>query len=167
MVPCTPPVCWKRSANCALRTFIGQEDAKVRQFSGAPFAPLADAMTRNPSWSEPTLCTLNGTPLDVSPVVLFFNVTVNEPAARISCPETCVLLPPAPMLHGELHPGPLKNTVLFDVSKFCPVSVTVNPCPLTGGLGEVEMLEIDEGRSEERRVGKECRSRWSPYDSRK
>jgi hypothetical protein len=98
MVPCTPPVCWKRSANCALRTFIGQEDAKVRQFSGAPFAPPADAMTRNPSWSEPTLCTLNGTPLEVSPVVLFFNVTVNEPAARISCPETCVLLPPAPML---------------------------------------------------------------------
>ena len=23
--------------------------------------------------------------------------------------------------------------------------------------------EINEGRSEERRVGKECRSRWSPY----
>ena len=22
---------------------------------------------------------------------------------------------------------------------------------------------MDEGRSEERRVGKECRSRWSPY----
>src|SRR3712207_9515282 len=25
------------------------------------------------------------------------------------------------------------------------------------------MLEAAEGRSEERRVGKECRSRWSPY----
>ena len=24
-------------------------------------------------------------------------------------------------------------------------------------------LEIEKGRSEERRVGKECRSRWSPY----
>ena len=24
-------------------------------------------------------------------------------------------------------------------------------------------LGIEEGRSEERRVGKECRSRWSPY----
>src|SRR5258706_4636546 len=26
-----------------------------------------------------------------------------------------------------------------------------------------EVLSIDEERSEERRVGKECRSRWSPY----
>ena len=26
-----------------------------------------------------------------------------------------------------------------------------------------EMIVIDNGRSEERRVGKECRSRWSPY----
>ena len=25
------------------------------------------------------------------------------------------------------------------------------------------VLEIDDSRSEERRVGKECRSRWSPY----
>ena len=25
------------------------------------------------------------------------------------------------------------------------------------------LLYIDKGRSEERRVGKECRSRWSPY----
>ena len=24
-------------------------------------------------------------------------------------------------------------------------------------------VEFEEGRSEERRVGKECRSRWSPY----
>ena len=27
----------------------------------------------------------------------------------------------------------------------------------------VEICNIVEGRSEERRVGKECRSRWSPY----
>ena len=33
-----------------------------------------------------------------------------------------------------------------------------------GDIGEsVEMLKIAEDRSEERRVGKECRSRWSPY----
>ena len=28
---------------------------------------------------------------------------------------------------------------------------------------DVRNLGIDFGRSEERRVGKECRSRWSPY----
>ena len=27
----------------------------------------------------------------------------------------------------------------------------------------VSKWELGEGRSEERRVGKECRSRWSPY----
>ena len=28
---------------------------------------------------------------------------------------------------------------------------------------EHHRIEADNGRSEERRVGKECRSRWSPY----
>ena len=28
---------------------------------------------------------------------------------------------------------------------------------------QIYMLGVDEPRSEERRVGKECRSRWSPY----
>ena len=27
----------------------------------------------------------------------------------------------------------------------------------------LELLKLIDGRSEERRVGKECRSRWSPY----
>ena len=31
------------------------------------------------------------------------------------------------------------------------------------GLGTVEIRGISSQRSEERRVGKECRSRWSPY----
>src|SRR2546426_7120909 len=30
-------------------------------------------------------------------------------------------------------------------------------------LAVVELGEVDQARSEERRVGKECRSRWSPY----
>ena len=30
-------------------------------------------------------------------------------------------------------------------------------------LEELINMQIDNGRSEERRVGKECRSRWSPY----
>ena len=30
-------------------------------------------------------------------------------------------------------------------------------------LGVPEAPELDHARSEERRVGKECRSRWSPY----
>src|SRR5688572_24532032 len=30
-------------------------------------------------------------------------------------------------------------------------------------LSEARSYRLDSGRSEERRVGKECRSRWSPY----
>src|SRR2546422_11530655 len=30
-------------------------------------------------------------------------------------------------------------------------------------IGAVNTLWLENGRSEERRVGKECRSRWSPY----
>jgi hypothetical protein len=81
--------------------------------------------------------TTNATPFDVSPVVLFFNVTVKFPAARIACPDTCVLFPVALMLHGVPHPGPLKKIVEFDPLKSVPVSVIVNACPLTGGFGEV------------------------------
>src|SRR3989441_12254671 len=33
----------------------------------------------------------------------------------------------------------------------------------TPGVGDVAPLQPFEERSEERRVGKECRSRWSPY----
>jgi len=52
--------------------------------------------------------TVSDATLDVSPVVLFFRVIVNVPAARIACPETCVLLPLALTLHGVPQPGPLK-----------------------------------------------------------
>ena len=33
----------------------------------------------------------------------------------------------------------------------------------TAKIGETLAREAKPGRSEERRVGKECRSRWSPY----
>ena len=41
-----------------------------------------------------------------------------------------------------------------------PVEVTVRGYELSLRKADAEMVEI---RSEERRVGKECRSRWSPY----
>ena len=50
------------------------------------------------------------------------------------------------------------------------VSEGVLPLTIGGGIGQsricmllLEKLHIGEVRSEERRVGKECRSRWSPY----
>ena len=38
-----------------------------------------------------------------------------------------------------------------------------NPCVLDIGFGDGKLLSNIAKRSEERRVGKECRSRWSPY----
>ena len=32
-----------------------------------------------------------------------------------------------------------------------------------GHTEEFKVYDVEDGRSEERRVGKECRSRWSPY----
>ena len=34
---------------------------------------------------------------------------------------------------------------------------------ITGEAEGIFYAEVKDGRSEERRVGKECRSRWSPY----
>ena len=52
-----------------------------------------------------------------------------------------------------------EDDVLFEVST-AKVSAEI-PSPVEG---KVKQLLFNEGdRSEERRVGKECRSRWSPY----
>ena len=40
--------------------------------------------------------------------------------------------------------------------------ITVKPCLFLGNVEDFEYAK-DKVRSEERRVGKECRSRWSPY----
>ena len=34
---------------------------------------------------------------------------------------------------------------------------------VTGGIAAYKMAGVASARSEDRRVGKECRSRWSPY----
>ena len=53
------------------------------------------------------------------------------------------------------------NTVLDDINLDIPAgSVTVILGP--SGSGKSTLLRCI-NRSEERRVGKECRSRWSPY----
>jgi hypothetical protein len=68
---------------------------------------------------------------------LFLTVTVKLPAARMACPDTCVLLPLAFILHGELQPGPLKKIVEFEEAKLDPVNVIVKAWPVMGGLGDV------------------------------
>src|SRR3712207_8811319 len=44
-----------------------------------------------------------------------------------------------------------------------PVDVTAKPCSLASASWRTSASEVAWVRSEERRVGKEWRSRWSPY----
>ena len=48
---------------------------------------------------------------------------------------------------------------------FCLLSCVIRACSAPGVLsaGLQDSCLLSHGRSEERRVGKECRSRWSPY----
>ena len=58
----------------------------------------------------------------------------------------------------------LRNTFTYScdchVEVGCRVRVEFNNRTL---VGFVEEVDVESDRSEERRVGKECRSRWSPY----
>ena len=62
---------------------------------------------------------------------------------------------------------PILKKVIWGGSDICPFKGIT---PVENGVGESWELSHVEGnysivdnRSEERRVGKECRSRWSPY----
>src|SRR3712207_9287026 len=59
-----------------------------------------------------------------------------------------------------------RETHLSDVSFVIGVSVGIVPTDVAQRYTEnmsFESLSVGQYRSEERRVGKECRSRWSPY----
>ena len=64
------------------------------------------------------------------------------------------------------------NTIIGELgksNKFVDLSNQIenkkSPISISGltDVGMVELLSAINQRSEERRVGKECRSRWSPY----
>src|SRR5207249_12031407 len=67
-----------------------------------------------------------------------------------SCSVTMMLF-----LHLEVKPLMTLTTVLY------------LSCALISGHLAMMLMELTKRRSEERRVGKECRSRWSPYHEKK
>src|SRR2546427_7816881 len=74
--------------------------------------------------------------------------------------QTCAL-PISPLLHNTGFPARQKSRVVQQRRKRVADGIanhTVDPRAARESVGAVEM-----NRSEERRVGKECRSRWSPY----
>ena len=46
---------------------------------------------------------------------------------------------------------------------FCNLAPNNEYLPIDYGEKEIDTVKQSYDRSEERRVGKECRSRWSPY----
>src|SRR2546430_6977763 len=75
-----------------------------------------------------------------------------------STPSLAVVLPQA----REFQP----DIILADLDRAHPQFVTTISAltESAGNIGAVVLVDNpNPGRSEERRVGKECRSRWSPY----
>ena len=67
------------------------------------------------------------------------------------------------------HPGFYRQTETLIASQGALLNADASPCPTAkfGLTGHIERMSgltsLVLTRSEERRVGKECRSRWSPY----
>ena len=58
---------------------------------------------------------------------------------------------------------PLKAQTNLQLPDLGTSALQALPLEKEKAIGEVMMMQIRGSRSEERRVGKECRSRWSPY----
>ena len=82
-------------------------------------------------------------------------------SSNLSYTQTGDYLLPNLTLHQPKTPlgkyGRLRRTYLKDHRP-----VLYNTMLLNGSLYP-HLMEVEQTRSEERRVGKECRSRWSPY----
>src|SRR3712207_9589886 len=61
-----------------------------------------------------------------------------------------------PEFTGKLCPAPCEAACVLEIREGDAVSIKQIEVSIVNRA-------FDEGRSEERRVGKECRSRWSPY----
>src|SRR3712207_3166031 len=70
-----------------------------------------------------------------------------------------------PAVEGELHVRVGPRTITAPAGSFVVVPRGVVHQPSNPGTEPTRVLLVfsPSGRSEERRVGKECRSRWSPY----
>src|SRR3712207_9545568 len=100
----------------------------------------------------------------ISYVSFFFNDTATTEIYTLSLHDAL------PIYHVD---GEIKNNLPYDL-KDC-LLIVGNSCIKIGSLKQGESIKLnyeldnnlncvgDYERSEERRVGKECRSRWSPY----
>src|SRR5258708_26913616 len=82
----------------------------------------------------------------------------------VSLSGTMCLVAPEPRLRPRCARLPKETVMLYDKERWDRVGAPVREPWQQVLLNAAELLERDAWiRSEERRVGKECRSRWSPY----
>src|SRR2546429_2316220 len=102
--------------------------------------------------------------LEISLCCFFFQAEDGIRDVAVTGVQTCAL----PILGITPKPAEMKQDAYertlraraFDISRY------LLPLATNTSLGEIvnaRTLESQVSRSEERRVGKECRSRWSPY----
>ena len=63
----------------------------------------------------------------------------------------------------DAHGCPATDSITISVNPKLSVDAGPRDTICRGETAVLSSVIIDNGRSEERRVGKECRSRWSPY----
>src|SRR3712207_8667979 len=91
-------------------------------------------------------------------IVIFFFFFQAEDGIRdigVTGVQTCALPISTPRSPGG---GPSDDSGDRGAGRHAELGEHAGEVALDGLLGEIQL-----GRSEERRVGKECRSRWSPY----
>src|ERR1051326_7007389 len=90
---------------------------------------------------------------------------VTVPEAARSGDVVIVTIPEKniPELPDDLFSGVPDNVVVVDTGNYYPQQRDGRIAGIEEGTTESVWVSQQLGRSEERRVGKECRSRWSPY----
>src|SRR5258708_27479262 len=100
-----------------------------------------------------------------SPTVCTSNQNLSSPTDTACVPNT---LPTGYTLNtcgGDkylLGPGGTRVS-LTQLQGICPITATISPSGSPAASSAPISCNLSFARSEERRVGKECRSRWSPY----
>ena len=90
-------------------------------------------------------------------VIMFSGVSLNDDLSEENLNQVLKRLYGSNFF--ELASVKVENNILVIKVKEYPIIQNV----IYEGIKSSEMLEKIKERSEERRVGKECRSRWSPY----
>jgi hypothetical protein len=130
-------------------------EPRVTRFEDGDFAPIVAAPH---SESDPAEAEPDGDADDADPLA---GVDLEAALAPVRDMEPVPLPSTAEATMAESSP----RVTRFDDGDFAPITASDEPDPLEGVDLEAALADAAPAgpRSEERRVGKECRSRWSPY----